>query len=93
MGRMVVLMAWVMAGRRMGWLEGDAKLVQIVPACGHRSLTVLRKGVVHEVLVAMMALVVAHAMWLNWETMAPRTVVTRMTVVAMMMTTMNLVPR
>ena len=58
MGRTVVLMAWVMAGRRVGWLEGDAKLVQIAPACGHRSLTVLRKGVVHEVLVAMMALLV-----------------------------------
>ena len=51
-------MAWVMAGRRVGWLEGDAKLVQIVPACGYRSLTVLREGVLHEVLVAMMVLLV-----------------------------------
>ena len=58
MGRTVVLMAWVMAGRRVGWLEGDAKKVQIVPACGYRSLTVLREGVVHEVLVAMVALLV-----------------------------------
>ena len=58
MGRTVVLMAWVMAGRRVGWLEGDAKKVQIVPACGYRSLTVLREGAVHEVLVAIMALLV-----------------------------------
>ena len=42
----------------VGWLEGDAKKVQIVPACGYRSLTVLREGVVHGVLVAMVALLV-----------------------------------
>ena len=47
-------MAWVMAGRRVGWLQGGAKLVQIVPACGYRSVTALREGVLHEVLAAMM---------------------------------------
>ena len=51
-------MTWVMAGRRVGWLEGGAEMVQIVPACGYRTLTVLREGVVHEVLVAMMVLLV-----------------------------------
>ena len=53
-----MLRTWVMAGRLVGWLEGGVEMVQIVPACGYRSLTVLRKGVVHEVLVAMMALLV-----------------------------------
>ena len=76
MGRMVVLMAWVMAGCRVGWLKGGVKMAQM-----------------HKTMVEMMAVVMADAMWLKRVMMAPRTVVTRMAVVTMMMTTMNLVPR
>ena len=85
MGRMVVLMAWVMAGCRVGWLEGDTAGCLVGWLKGG-----MKMAQMHKMMVELMAVVVAHAMWLKRVMMAPRTVVTKMAVVMMMVTTRNL---